>query len=151
MTPRQVVFSLDADCTLGETLDERGNWPFSRVPLYEKKKDNWIGIVLRRDAYNKLVEGKRDVKLRQLMRPMQLVPDSVTLDKLLLRFLKQRGHMVGVVDEFGAIAGIASLEDVLEEILGREIVDEFDVAVNLQETARRRSKALASMRKNSRQ
>ena len=107
--------------------------------------------MLRRDAYNKLAEGKRDVNLRQLMRPIQLVPDSVTLDKLLLRFLKQRGHMVGVVDEFGAIAGIVSLEDVLEEILGREIVDEFDVAVNLQETARRKSKALAFMRKNAKQ
>ena len=147
MTPRQVVFTLPADSTIGETLDSRGNWPFSRVPLYDGNKDQWIGIVLRRDAYNLLAEGKRDVKLRQLMRPMQLVPDSLMTDKLLLRFLKQRGHMVGVVDEFGAIAGIASLEDVLEEILGREIVDEFDVAVNLQETARRKSKALASMRK----
>ena len=147
MTPRQVVFTLPADSTIGETLDERGNWPFSRVPLYDGKKDNWIGIVLRRDAYNQLAEGHRDVKLRQLMRPMQLVPDSLMTDKLLLRFLKQRGHIVGVVDEWGAIAGIASLEDVLEEILGREIVDEFDVAVNLQETARRKSKALASMRK----
>ena len=147
MTPRQVVFTLSADSTIGETLDERGNWPFSRVPLYDGKKDNWIGIVLRRDAYNQLAEGHRDVKLRQLMRPMQLVPDSLMTDKLLLRFLKQRGHIVGVVDEWGAIAGIVSLEDVLEEILGREIVDEFDVAVNLQETARRKSKALASMRK----
>jgi CBS domain containing-hemolysin-like protein len=80
------------------------------------------------------------------MRPMQLVPDSLMTDKLLLRFLKQRGHMVGVVDEFGAIAGIASLEDVLEEILGREIVDEYDEAIDLQETARRRSKALARIR-----
>ena len=141
------MFTLSADSTIGETLDERGNWPFSRVPLYDGKKDNWIGIVLRRDAYNQLAEGHRDVKLRQLMRPMQLVPDSLMTDKLLLRFLKQRGHMVGVVDEFGAIAGIVSLEDVLEEILGREIVDEFDVAVNLQETARRKSKALAFMRK----
>ncbi|MCQ2053828.1 MAG: hemolysin family protein [Fibrobacter sp.] len=147
MTPRQVVFSLPADKTIGETLDERGNWPFSRVPLHGEKKDDWIGIVLRRDAYNQLAEGRRDVKLRQMMRPLQLIPDSVTLDKLLLRFLKQRGHMVGVVDEFGSIAGIVSLEDVLEEILGREIVDEFDVAVDLQETARRKSKALASMRK----
>lgn len=147
MTPRQVVFTLPADKTLGETLDERGNWPFSRVPLHGEKKDSWIGIVLRRDAYNNLAEGRRDVKLKQLMRPMQLIPDSVTLDKLLLRFLKQRGHMVGVVDEFGAIAGIVSLEDVLEEILGREIVDEYDEAVDLQETARRRSKALAYMRK----
>lgn len=149
MTPRQVVFSLQADASIGETLDERGNWPFSRVPLYEKEKDNWIGIVLRRDAYNKLAEGMRDVKLRQMMRPLQLIPDSLTLDKLLLRFLKQRGHIVGVVDEWGAIAGIVSLEDVLEEILGREIVDEYDEAIDLQETARRRSKALARIRQQS--
>lgn len=147
MTPRQVAFCLPADSTIGETVTENGNWPFSRIPLYGENKDKWIGIVLRRDAYNNLAEGKRDVKLRQLMRPLQLIPDSVTLDKLLMRFLKQRGHMVGVVDEFGAIAGIVSLEDVLEEILGREIVDEYDVAVDLQETARRRSKALAYMRK----
>ncbi len=150
MTPRQVVFSLAADKTLGETLEERGNWPFSRVPLYDKNKDNWIGIVLRRDAYNKLAEGRRDVKLRQLMRPLLLIPDSLTLDKLLLRFLKQRGHIVGVVDEWGAIAGVVSLEDVLEEILGREIVDEYDESVDLQESARRRSSALASMREQRR-
>lgn len=148
MTPRQVVFSLAADKTIAETIDERGNWPFSRVPLHGAKKDDWVGIVLRRDAYNCLAEGKRDVKLQQLMRPLQLVPDSLTVDKLLLRFLKQRGHMVGVVDEWGTIAGIVSLEDVLEEILGREIVDEFDVAVDLQEMARRRSHALASMKKS---
>jgi CBS domain containing-hemolysin-like protein len=147
MTPRHVVFSLPADKTIGETLDERGNWPFSRIPLHGEKKDEWIGIVLRRDAYNYLAEGRRDIKLRKLMRPLQLIPDSLTLDRLLLRFLKQRGHMVAVVDEFGAIAGIVSLEDVLEEILGREIVDEYDESINLQETARRRSKALASMRK----
>ena len=150
MTPRQVVFSLPADKSIGETLDERGNWPFSRIPLYDKNKDNWIGVILRRDAYNKLAEGHRDVKLRQLMRPIQLIPDSLTLDKLLLRFLKQRGHIVGVVDEWGAIAGVVSLEDVLEEILGREIVDEYDETVNLQESARRRSKALASMREQRR-
>ena len=148
MTPRQVVFTLPADKTIGETIDELGNWPFSRIPLYAENKDHWIGIVLRRDAYNKLAEGNRDITLRKLMRPLQLIPDSVMIDKLLLRFLKQRGHMVGVVDEFGAIAGIVSLEDVLEEILGREIVDEYDESVNLQETARRRSKALAFMRKN---
>lgn len=148
MTPRHVVFSLPAEKTIGETLDERGNWPFSRIPIYGDKKDNWIGVVLRRDAYNYLAEGRRDVHLKQLMRPLQLIPDSVMLDKLLLRFLKQRGHMVGVVDEFGSIAGLVSLEDVLEEILGREIVDEFDEAVDLQDMARRRSKALAFMRKN---
>ncbi|MEE1068033.1 MAG: hemolysin family protein [Fibrobacteraceae bacterium] len=147
MTPRHVVFSLPAACTIGETLEKRGNWPFSRIPLHGENKDDWIGIVLRRDAYNYLAEGKRDIPLKKLMRPIQLVPDSLTLDKLLLRFLKQRGHVVGVVDEWGGIAGIASLEDVLEEILGREIVDEFDVAVDLQEQARKNSIALASMKR----
>ena len=150
MTPRHVVFSLPAASTIGETLDSRGSWPFSRVPLHAESKDSWIGIVLRRDAYNYLAEGKRNTPLRKLMRPIQFVPDSLTLDKLLLRFLKQRGHMVGVVDEWGSIAGIASLEDVLEEILGREIVDEFDVAIDLQEQARKSSSALASMRRQKR-
>jgi CBS domain containing-hemolysin-like protein len=117
------------------------------VPIYSEKKDQWIGIVLRRDVYNKLVEGDHQLQLKQLMRPIQLIPDSLTLDKLLLRFLKQRGHIVGVVDEWGAIAGIATLEDVLEEILGREIVDEYDETIDLQKQARRKSKALAFIRK----
>ncbi len=147
MTPRNVVFSLPAESTIGQTIAERGSWPFSRIPLHGEKKDDWIGIVLRRDAYNYLAEGKREVPLKKLMRPIQLVPDSLTLDKLLLRFLKQRGHIVGVVDEWGCVAGIASLEDVLEEILGREIVDEFDEAVDLQEQARKKSSNIASLRK----
>ena len=147
MTPRHVVFSLDSAKTIGETLDDRGNWPFSRIPIYSEKKDNWIGIVLRRDAYNFLAEGNRNVPLKKIMRPIQLIPDSVTLDKLLLRFLKQRGHIVGVVDEWGGIAGLASLEDVLEEILGREIVDEFDETIDLQEQARKSSNAFVKMKK----
>ena len=85
------------------------------------------------------------------MRPIQFIPDSLPLDKLLIRFLKQRGHIVAVVDEYGSIAGLVSLEDVLEEILGREIVDEFDVAVDLQEHARRKSRALAFVREHKRE
>lgn len=145
MTPRQVVFTLPADRTVHEILSENANWPFSRVPVYSSNKDQWIGVVLRREVFNKLADGKRDVTLRQFMRPIQFVPDSQTLDKLLHRFLKQRGHIVGVVDEYGAIAGIATLEDVLEGILGREIVDEFDETVDLQEQARRKSLALAAI------
>jgi CBS domain containing-hemolysin-like protein len=123
-----------------EIYDKRGNWPFSRVPIYSESKDRWIGIVLRRDVYNKLVEGESQLLLKQLMRPIQLIPDSLTLDKLLLRFLKQRGHIVGVVDEWGAIAGIVTLEDVLEEIFGREIVDEYVKRFVLQKKARGKSR-----------
>ncbi len=150
MTPRQVVFALPSNKTVGEALDENGNWPYSRIPLYGENKETWVGVILRRDAYNHLADGNRDVPLRKMMRPLQFIPDSLTLDKLLLRFLKQRGHIVGVVDEWGSIAGIASLEDVLEEILGREIVDEFDENVDLQEHARRKSKALAFLKAHER-
>jgi CBS domain containing-hemolysin-like protein len=141
-----VVFSLPADSTIKETLKLRGNWPFSRIPLHGKSKDQWIGQVLRRDAYNALVEDKGNLTLHRLMRPIQLVPDSMNVDALLRKFLKQRAHMVGVIDEYGSIAGIATLEDVLEGLLGREIVDEFDETVNLQEHARRKSVAFAAIK-----
>ncbi len=143
MTPRQVVFSLSEKQTIAEAVRERGDLPFSRIPLFSGEKDHWVGLVLRRDAYNLLASGHGDVPLRKIMRPIQFIPDSLSLDKLLLRFLKQRGHVMGVVDEWGSIAGLASLEDVLEEILGREIVDEYDETVNLQEQARKKSQAYA--------
>ncbi|MDR1758894.1 MAG: hemolysin family protein [Fibrobacter sp.] len=143
MTPRQVVFSLSEKQTIAEAVRERGDLPFSRIPVFSKEKDHWVGLVLRRDAYNHLAAGHGDIPLRKIMRPIQFIPDSLSLDKLLLRFLKQRGHIVGVVDEWGSIAGLASLEDVLEEILGREIVDEYDETVNLQEQARKKSQAYA--------
>jgi len=148
MTPRQVVFSLSADSTIKESITTRGNWPFSRIPLHGKSKDEWIGQVLRRDAYNAMVENKGDMPLKRLMRPLQMVPDSMNIDAMLRAFLKQRAHLVGVIDEYGSIAGIISLEDVLEGLLGREIVDEFDEAVDLQEHARRKSIAFASIASN---
>lgn len=151
MTPRQVVFTLPADITIGKAFDENGNWPYSRIPVYREDKEKWEGLVLRRDAYNHIAAGRRDIPISKLMRPIQFVPDSLMLDKLLLRFLKQRGHVVAVVDEWGSIAGIASLEDVLEEILGREIVDEFDENVDLQEHARRKSKALGFLKAHERE
>lgn len=151
MTPHQVAFTLPLNSTIGKELDKHSNWPFSRIPVYDAEdKEKWVGLIMRRDAYNLFAEGKRDVPIKKLMRPIQFVPDSLSLDKLLIRFLKQRGHIVAVVDEYGSIAGLASLEDVLEEILGREIVDEFDVAVDLQEHARRKSRALSFLKEHRR-
>lgn len=152
MTPRQVVFALPSDSTVEKELEKNPNWPFSRIPVYSPDdKEKWVGLILRRDAYNLVAEGKRGTPIKKMMRPIQFVPDSLSLDKLLLRFLKQRGHIVAVVDEYGSIAGLVSLEDILEEILGREIVDEFDVTVDLQEHARRKSRALAFVREHKRE
>lgn len=148
MTPRQVVFTLPAETTIQDCIQERGNWPFSRVPVHGSRKDHWMGQVLRRDAYNALVDGRGSQPLRKFIRPLQMIPDSMSVDALLHKFLKQRAHMVGVVDEYGSVAGIATLEDVLEGLLGREIVDEFDETIDLQEQARSNSLALAAIKLN---
>lgn len=145
MTPRQVVFSLHAQSTIQKSIDEHGQWSFSRVPLYGHDKDHWIGVVLRRDAYNELAENRQHTKLSKLLRPLEFVPDSISIETLLHRFLKQRGHLMGVVDEYGSLAGIVTLEDTLEALLGREIVDEFDQNIDLQEHARQHSIALAAI------
>lgn len=146
LTPRQVVFCLPARNSIAQCLQEHGNLDFSRIPLYNDDKEVWSGMLLRRDAYNLLADGKTQTLLKSIQRPLPLVPDSLGLDRMLAQFLRQRGHMAAVVDEYGTTIGIVTLEDVLEGILGREIVDEFDQSVDMQEDARRISIALAAIK-----
>ena len=91
-----------------------------------------------------VAEDRFDVTLDALMRPLHFVVDSTPLDALLRTFLDRRSHLVAVIDEFGAFAGIVTLEDVLEELIGREIVDEFDQETDLRAYAHRRRDELLS-------
>lgn len=105
-----------------------------------------MGIVLRKEIARCKSDGKSGAVLGDIMRPVRFVLESQTVDKLLLEFLESRLHLFIVLDEYGGLAGVVSLEDVLEEMLGREIVDESDAVADLRQAARERRNRLAQRR-----
>ena len=146
MTPRPVVFTLGAQVTVRDAAAMEGLGKHSRVPVFDEDPDDLVGVVHRRDALAAAAEDRFDVTLDALMRPLHFVVDSTPLDALLRTFLDRRLHLVAVIDEYGAFAGIVTLEDVLEELIGREIVDEFDQETDLRAYAHRRRDELLSRR-----
>ena len=142
MTPRTVVFSLPEDITVEEAYKDPRIWHFSRIPVYGENNEDLVGLVERRPLGRCLKEDKEGTRLSEIMRPLHFVQESQTLDVLLRELLKARVHLFAVLDEYGGLAGVVSLEDVLEEILGSEIMDESDNVADLRALARDRRKAL---------
>ena len=150
-TPRTVVESLPADLSLGELRRGVDRWVHSRVPVTEAgHPDRVLGLALRREVFDALLEpGGEERTLRELVHPIQFVPESTPAHELLQRFVAQRSHMFAVVDEYGGFEGVVTLEDVLECLLGAEIVDEHDEVADLQTFARERAEGLALDREGS--
>jgi CBS domain containing-hemolysin-like protein len=143
MTPRTVVFSLSAETTVAQAREENPLWPHSRVPVYEADDpENIVGITFRRQVFEALANDQHGLKLSQIMKPVQFVLDTMSLDKVLIRFIESKMHLFVVLDEYGGVCGVISLEDVLEEILGKEIVDETDEVADMRELARVRREQL---------
>jgi CBS domain containing-hemolysin-like protein len=136
MTPRTVVFSLSSEITVAEARELQPDWPHSRIPVYDNDPEDIVGVVYRRQVLEALADDLDDLKLSDIMRPVRFVLESITLDKLLVKFLGSRLHLCVVLDEYGGVAGVVTLEDVLEEILGSEIVDETDQVVDMRQLAR---------------
>lgn len=135
MTPRTVMFMLPADMTVGEAVevqDER----FSRIPIYEDKLDHIVGFVLKSDIYMEASQGRKSEPLLSLRRDLPMVPETVTLIQLFESILKQRQHASLVVDEHGGVAGIVTMEDIIETLLGMEIMDETDTVTDMRALAR---------------
>ena len=140
-TPRPVVTTLDADATVQDVTENKDAWTHSRVPLAEGgDPDKLVGIVFRRDVFSAALDGEGDKTLRSIMQPLRFVPESMPAHELLSLFIKDRQHMVAVADEYGGFEGVVTLEDVVEELLGEEIVDEFDEHEDMQEIAREKVK-----------
>ncbi len=143
MTPRTVVFSLPAQMSVAEARESKSVWPHSRIPVFEHDDhEDIVGLVYRREVFEALANGRDNLTLDKLMRPVEFVPETLTLDRLLIKFLKSRIHLIVVLDEYGGVSGVVSLEDVLEEILGREIVDETDQVADMRELAKKKRKCL---------
>ncbi len=126
MVPRVDIFAWKDALTLQEIIEELPSVPYSRVPVYGQSVDDITGILYVREAYERYVQGTRDVPLREISREPFFVPGSLSLSRLLQDFQIRRIHMGIVADEFGGIDGLVTLEDVLEELVG-EIVDETDL------------------------
>jgi CBS domain containing-hemolysin-like protein len=144
MTPRTVVFSLPASMSVGKAV--KGNTPpHSRIPVFDHDDpEDVVGIAMRRDILEAAANDRHETTLAELMKPVRFIQETLTLDKLLITFLESQTHLFVVLDEYGGLAGIVSLEDVLEEILGKEIVDETDEVVDMRALARQRRKALTT-------
>lgn len=156
MTPRTVMFSLPADTRVGE-LVPRGNLTggegdeagpedtlrrstmiFSRIPVYDGSPEKIIGYVLKDEIFLRAARDELDLPLAKIVRKLQVVPDSLPLPALFERLVATQEQIALVVDEYGGVDGVVTMEDVLETLLGLEIVDEADDTVDMREMARRK-------------
>ncbi|MFO0947106.1 MAG: hemolysin family protein [Planctomycetota bacterium] len=140
MTPRTVVYTLPADMPLSDVRHRSEHWTHSRLPLTEDRDpDRIVGMVRRRDVFDAIVKGKPNMTLRDLMHEIDFVPDTMRGHQLLDLFIIQKKHIACVVDEYGGFEGVVTLEDVLECMIGSEIVDEYDRHADMQQLARQKA------------
>ena len=130
MTPRLYVFSLDGNLRLKEAQELLYNSKYSRIPVYDATLDNITGILYKTRALTELAKGQNESKLKDIAYPPLFVPSGKTADDLMKQFQQEKRHMAVVVNEFGGVMGIVTLEDLLEEVVG-EIMDETDITEEL--------------------
>ncbi len=126
MVPRPDMVAIEADATIEEAIERAIEGGFSRLPAYEDTTDNIVGLVYLKDLVQRARAGAGAHRVREALRPAVFVPEQKRVAELLRDMQSQQFHMAIVVDEYGGTAGIVTLEDLLEEIVG-EITDEYDV------------------------
>lgn len=137
MTPRTVVVRFMEDATLAEISPKLDKLAFSRIPLYSQKNpDTLTSYVTQRDILKELIKGNKLKKLKDISRPIKTIPDLMKCDSLLLDMFNSKEHLYAVVDEYGGLSGIITLEDIIEQIIGHEIVDEYDAVSDLRALAK---------------
>jgi len=140
MTPRTVMFALDGDLTVAAAFGNAGEKGFSRIPVYAENTDNIMGYVLLNELGSAKAQQKPDSRISAMIKPITFVPESENCMILLTKFLKKRHQIAIVEDEYGAVLGLVTLEDLIETMLGAEIVDEKDLVVDLQKLARKQQR-----------
>ncbi|MEM7790826.1 MAG: hemolysin family protein [Verrucomicrobiota bacterium] len=141
MTPRTVVHAFENEETVGSLLEKAKNIPFARIPVYKDELDNIIGVVRRRDILSAKAKEEDNRKIAELASSPIFIPENAAASDALQTFLKNHQQLAIVVDEFGSVSGVITMEDVIEHIIGQEIFEDDDPAVDMRELAKRRKYA----------
>ncbi len=139
MTPRIVVTALASNATITDVFREHASIPFARLPVYGRNIDDIIGLVRRRDLLKAKANDQDEILVESLVQEAQFVPETITVAQVLQQFLRTHQQLAVVVDEFGATSGVVTMEDIMEHLLGLEIFEKDDIAVDMRELARSRS------------
>lgn len=152
-TPRTVMLAANKDQTLKEFYDAHPTIRFSRIPIFDTSIDKVQGYVLKDDLLDQILKGKSDSALSSIMRDIIMVNEEMPVPELFNKMNEAREHIALVVDQYGGVEGVVTMEDVIETLLGLEIVDESDNSADMQKLARKkwaeRAKALGLKLDNS--
>jgi CBS domain containing-hemolysin-like protein len=140
MTPRTVVVSAPEEISLDEFIKEKEYRQYSRIPIYSGNIDNVTGYILNSDVLEKLANRTINQKLKEFKRPIIIFYENFSIPKLFEELLLKKEHLALIIDEYGGTQGLVTMEDIIESILGIEIMDEKDVEVNMQELAKKKWK-----------
>lgn len=143
MTPRTVMFYESQDLRVGEFFYKHKKKRFTRIPVYDNKQDNIVGFVIRADLLLAQARGNSDICLSNYVRDMPTLLDNMYLLYAMKEMLIGKAHISLIVNEYGSVQGILSLEDILETLIGQEIIDESDKDIDMQKLAKRLWKAKA--------
>ena len=135
MTPRSVIFALKSDFTVGQVLEKHETLDFTRIPIFDGNLDNIKGMVNRYEIINRKAEDQFSTRMYEISQEVPLVNENDPIDKVLELFIKNRDHMALVKDDNDILTGLITLEDAIETILGKEIVDEHDSVVDMRDLA----------------
>ena len=143
MTPRTVIKMIDENQTLEEYYSANKDLQFSRIPIYSKNTDNITGYILKDDLLKSLAEDKHSMKVSDLKRQMIFVTKNTSIPLIFEKFMETKEHIALITDDFGSVIGLVTMEDVIETLLGMEIIDEQDKHEDMQQLARKKWKERA--------
>ena len=136
MTPRTVVFAAEDHLSINDFFENYEKIRFSRIPIYENDIDNITGYVLKDDIMQDLIEKKKNKTLKDLSREIKIINEQMPIIRLFYKLIEEKEHIAMVVGEYGEMVGIVTMEDIIETLLGTEIMDELDNIEDMQKQAK---------------
>ncbi|MEA1887342.1 MAG: hemolysin family protein [Bacteroidota bacterium] len=137
MTPHVVVVAAEENIPIKKFYEDHEEIPFSRIPVYRHELNEFTGFVLKDELMEMIIDNKGDQPLKSISRPIKIVNEEMPIIKLFYKLIDLKAHIAMVVDEYGTVSGLVTMEDVFETLIGLEIVDEMDNVEDMQVLARK--------------